>query len=141
MIKPDAPFFTIVPLGVIHKGDRGAAIEIYPEYGEALLGVDGFSHLMVFYWFHQNDTPEKRNTLQVHPRRHKENPLTGVFGTHSPARPNLIALSFCKKLSIENNTIFIDKIDALDGSPLIDIKPYIPLDDLKPGDVKLPAWV
>ena len=103
--------------------------------------MDGFSHLIVCYWFHQNDTPEKRKVLQVHPRKNKQNPLTGVFGTHSPLRPNLIAISFCKKLAIENNTIVIDRIDAFDGSPVIDIKPYIPDDKLISADITVPAWV
>ncbi|MFC1813236.1 TrmO family methyltransferase [Thermodesulfobacteriota bacterium] len=93
------------------------------------------------YWFHENDTPEKRRILQIHPRKDKNNPLTGVFGTHSPMRPNLIAISFCRKLSIQDNIIFIDQIDAFDGSPLIDIKPYIPVDELMSGDIKVSDWV
>ena len=134
--------YKICPIGVIHKkNDENVTIEIDPEYTDALLGVDGFSHLIVCYWFHENDTPEKRKVLQVHPRKNQQNPLTGVFGTHSPLRPNLIAISFCKKLTIENNTIVIDRIDAFDGSPVIDIKPYIPDDKLISADIKVPDWV
>jgi len=134
--------YTIYPVGVIHnKKDETTRIEIDVDYTDALLGVDGFSHLIVFYWFHENDSPEKRSVLQVHPRKNRKNPLTGVFGTHSPLRPNLIAISFCRKLAIENNTIFIDRIDAFDGSPVIDIKPYIPVDELISGDIKVPDWV
>ncbi|MBW1840745.1 MAG: tRNA (N6-threonylcarbamoyladenosine(37)-N6)-methyltransferase TrmO [Deltaproteobacteria bacterium] len=134
--------YEIYPVGVIRKeNDENARIEIDDAYTDGLLGVDGFSHLMVCYWFHENDTPEKRNVLQIHPRRNKKNPLTGVFGTHSPLRPNLIAISFCRKLAMEKNTIFIDRIDALDGSPVIDIKPYIPVDALMSEDIELPDWV
>ncbi|MBL7179029.1 MAG: tRNA (N6-threonylcarbamoyladenosine(37)-N6)-methyltransferase TrmO [Desulfobacterales bacterium] len=134
--------YNIYPIGVIHKkNDETVTIEIDQEYNDALLGLNGFSHLIVCYWFHQNDTPEKRKVLQVHPRRDKKNPLTGVFGTHSPMRPNLIAISFCKKLAIENNIIFIDRIDAFDGSPVIDIKPYIPDDELISANIKVPDWV
>ncbi len=134
--------YKIYPIGVIHKqNDEKASIEIDPDYSAALLGVDGFSHLIVCYWFHQNDTPEKRKVLQVRPRKDRKNPMTGVFGTHSPLRPNLIAISFCRKLAIENNIIFIDRIDAFDGSPVIDIKPYIPIDKLMSADIKVPDWV
>ncbi len=136
------PVYKIYPIGVIRKNDdQDVRIEIDDAYIDALLGVDGFSHLIVSYWFHENDTPEKRKILQIHPRKDKNNPLTGVFGTHSPMRPNLIAISCCRKLSIQGNIIFIDKIDAFDGSPLIDIKPYIPVDELASGDIKVPDWV
>jgi len=136
------PVYKIYPIGIIRKNnDQDVRIEIDNAYTDALLGVDGFSHLIVSYWFHENDTPEKRKILQIHPRKDKNNPLTGVFGTHSPMRPNLIAISYCRKLSIQDNIIFIDQIDAFDGSPLIDIKPYIPVDKLISGDIKVPDWV
>ena len=132
--------FDIFPVGVIQKQDENVWIEIYEKYNEALLGLDKFSHITVCYWFHENDTPEKRNVLQVHPKNNKENPLSGVFATHSPLRPNLIAISICNILSIEGNTIHIDKIDAFDGSPVIDIKCFIPSRALK-SDIGLPDWV
>ena len=132
--------FNIFPVGVIQKQDENVWIEIYEKYNEALMGLDKFSHITVCYWFHENDTPEKRNVMQVHPRKNKENPLSGVFATHSPLRPNLIAISICKILTIEGNTIHIDKIDAFDGSPVIDIKCFIPSRALK-SDIRLPDWV
>jgi tRNA-Thr(GGU) m(6)t(6)A37 methyltransferase TsaA len=132
--------FEIFPVGVIQKQDENVWIEIYEKYNEALLGLDKFSHITVCYWFHENDTPETRNVMQVHPRKNKENPLSGVFATHSPLRPNLIAISICKILTIEGNTIHIDKIDAFDGSPVIDIKCFIPSRALK-SDIRLPDWV
>jgi len=132
--------FYIYPVGVIRKQGDSVRIEIDEKYRDALLGMDDFSHITVFYWFHENDTPEKRNTLQVHPRKNKQNPLRGVFATHSPLRPNLIALSVCKILSINDTTIFIEDIDAIDGSPVIDIKCFIPSQKLG-SDIKLPDWV
>ena len=110
--------FYIIPVGVIKKQDKNVWIEVYEKYTEALLGLDGFSHITVCYWFHENDAPEKRKVMQIHPRRNKKNPLTGVFATHSPLRPNLIGISICKILSIQGNTIHIDKIDAFGGSPV-----------------------
>jgi tRNA-Thr(GGU) m(6)t(6)A37 methyltransferase TsaA len=132
--------FSLFPIGLVKKTDDAARIEIFDEYRDGLLGLDGFSHIMVFYWFDQNDTPENRKTLQVHPRKDPRNPLTGVFATHSPLRPNLIALTRCKIVAITKNSIDIEEIDAYDGSPVIDIKCYIPA-SVEDKDVRLPDWI
>jgi tRNA-Thr(GGU) m(6)t(6)A37 methyltransferase TsaA len=131
--------YQIFPIGVVHNREEGVWIEIYPKYVDGVLGLDQFSHIHVLYWFHENDTPDKRGTLQVHPRGNEQNPLTGVFATHSPARPNLIALTRCKFLSLEGNRIMIDAIDARDGSPVIDIKSYFPFSETE-TDVTTPNW-
>ena len=128
----------LTPVGVVRKSADKVWIEIYDEYRDALLGLDGFSHIYVLYWFHQNDTAENRKTLQVHPRKDAGIPLTGVFATHSPVRPNLIALTLCRIRAIKGNQIEIEDIDALDGSPVIDIKCYIPAEV---SDVRVPDWV
>ena len=115
-------------------------IQDQPRHGYDLITeIEQFSHINVLYWFHQNDTPENRSTLQVHPCKNKKNPLTGVFATHSPLRPNLIALSLCKVLSINGSTIEIDEIDAFDGTPVIDIKCFFPK-KLSIPDVTVPNW-
>jgi tRNA-Thr(GGU) m(6)t(6)A37 methyltransferase TsaA len=137
-IKP--AFFRVNPIGHIRKNDGQVTVEILEYYQDALLGLEGFSHIIVFSWFHENDIPEKRKTLRVHPRGDKANPLTGVFATRSPARPNPIAITTCKILSIEKNIICIDKIDSFDNTPVIDIKPLLPYED--PGDeFRVPAWI
>ena len=130
----------INPVGIIRKTDTIVDIEVFADYTDALLGLDGFSHIMVLYWFDQNDTADKRRVLQVHPRKDPRNPLTGVFATHSPQRPNLIGLTVCKIISIHGDVIEIEDIDALDGSPVIDIKCYIP-GSTRENDVRLPDWV
>ncbi|MBV2097138.1 MAG: SAM-dependent methyltransferase, partial [Candidatus Thiodiazotropha sp. (ex Codakia orbicularis)] len=79
--------------------------------------------IWVLYWFDRNDTPERRGILQVHPRGNPDNPLRGVFATRAPVRPNLIALSRCRILSIAANRIEIDGIDAFPDTPVLDIKP------------------
>jgi len=132
--------YTIYPVGFVRKENGNTWIDIAKKYTDALLGLEGFSHINVFYWFHKNDNPENRNILRVHPRRDPDNPLTGVFATHSSMRPNLIAFSLCKILSIRGNRIDIDDIDALDGSPVIDIKCYIP-STRSFSDLRLPDWV
>jgi len=132
--------YSINPIGVVRKNDDDVHIVIFDEYTDGLLGLEGFSHILVFYWFDQNDTPAKRKTLQVHPRKDPRNPLTGVFATHSPMRPNLIALTRCKIVAITDHVIEIEDIDAIDGSPVIDIKCYIP-GSPKESEVRVPEWV
>jgi len=133
-------FFQINPVGIVRKTNISVSIEIFKDYTDALLGLDGFSHIVVLYWFDQNDTADKRRVLQVHPRKDPRNPLTGVFATHSPQRPNLIGFTVCKIISIHGGSIEIEDIDALDGSPVIDLKCYIP-GSVAEKDVRLPDWV
>ena len=129
----------LTPIGYVRIEEEAALIEIKPRYKAAFRGLEDFSHISVLYWFDQNDTPEKRAVMQVHPCRNAANPLTGVFATHSPLRPNLIGLSLCEIRKIEGTTIWIDQIDAFDGSPVIDIKCFIPTTrSLK--ELRLPAW-
>ncbi len=131
--------YQIFPVGTIKKRDKDISIEIDEKFRDALLGLEQFSHIIVFFWCHGNDSPDQRNILQVHPKRHKENPLTGVFATCSPVRPNLIAITICKILSVAGTTIQIDAIDAFDDTPVIDIKPYMPKKHLI-SDARVPAW-
>ena len=139
-----AQSLTITPIGKVVVKDGRTFIVLEEKYAPGLLGLDEYSHLNVFWWFSNNDTPQKRGILQVHPRGNRDNPLTGVFATRSPMRPNLIALTRCKIVKVEKNRIEIDKIDAFDGTPVIDLKPYIPGYDSLPDDgdreVKLPKW-
>ena len=119
-------YFHVVPVGIIKNEDKNVHIEVHHKYTDALRGLEQFSHIIVCFWFHKNDTREKRSILQVHPKGNMANPLTGVFATRSPARPNLIGLSISRISGVEGNIVYVDKIDALNGTPVIDIKPYIP---------------
>lgn len=132
--------FRIVPVGVVRKKEEATWIEIFEPYGDALLGLEGFSHIQVLFWFHENDTADRRKTLRVHPRKDKKNPLTGVFATHSPLRPNLIGLTICRIKAIKGRHIEIEDIDAADDTPVVDIKCYIP-GSVAEADIRLPAWV
>jgi tRNA-Thr(GGU) m(6)t(6)A37 methyltransferase TsaA len=118
--------FIVYPIGEVNKQDGRTRIVLDRKYEAGLSGLDGFSHVLVFYWFDRNDTPLKRSILQVHPHGNKHNPLKGVFATRAPVRPNLIALSLCRIISIRGNVVEIDKIDAFPNSPVLDLKPYIP---------------
>ncbi len=132
--------FQISPVGWVRKEEHTTFLELDPTFKEALLGIDGFSHIMVFYWFHENDTTDGRRTLQVHPKGNPHNPLTGVFATHSPRRPNLIALTVCRLVRVIENRLIIEEIDARDGSPVIDLKCYIP-GGPDVTTVRVPDWV
>ena len=136
----DDTTYTLRPIGTVKKHAGRTTLAIGEAFRPALLGLDGFSHVIVFYWFDKNDTPQKRSVLQVHPRGNAANPRTGVFATRSPVRPNLIAMSVCRVLSVKGGTVEIDKIDAFAESPLLDLKPYIPRIDCVP-DAKTPKWV
>lgn len=134
-----AESFQIIPVGRIKKRNNRVTIEINTGYEDGLLGLDQNSHIIVITWFHKSDTPQKRKTLQVHPRGDRANPLTGVFATRSPVRPNPIGLFACKIISIDRSNIHIQEIDALDGTPVIDMKPYVPRLDAIP-EVRMPGW-
>lgn len=134
------PSFEVRPIGLFQKTAEHTRIVVDKKYQAGLLGLDGYSHIQVFWWFSNNDTPEKRSILQVHPRGNRNNPLTGVFATRSPFRPNLIALTLCKIVSVKDNVIEIEKTDAFDGTPILDIKPFIPGYDTA-EDAKVAEWL
>lgn len=85
--------FTVYPIGKVVKENGRSFIVLDKKYQAGLKGLENHSYVTVVCWFDRNDTPEKRAILEVHPRGDKKNPLTGVFATHSPFRPNLIAIS------------------------------------------------
>ena len=125
---------------MLKKQGARAWLEIYPEFAPGLKGLQDFSHLWVFYWFHENDTPEQRRTLQVHPRRNPANPLTGVFACRSPERPNLIGLTACRLIQVQGNVVEVADLDARDGTPILDLKPYIPASEAIPA-AATPEWL
>ena len=119
----DEPLFTMRPIGHVQNVEgKPVAIKIKKEFAEGLEGLEHCSHVMVLWWFDKNDTPEIRRTLKVHPCGDERNPLTGVFATRSPRRPNLVAVTVCKVLSVKDGVVTIDAIDAFDGTPVIDLK-------------------
>ena len=134
--------FTMNPIGSIRKVKGKTEVVIDKEYQPGLLGLDGFSHIYVYWWFDRNDTSEKRATLQIHPSPpgNMAHPLTGVFATRSPFRPNLIGMTLCKIVSVKDNVIEIDGIDAFADTPVLDIKPHVPRFDAAPN-ATIPWWL
>jgi tRNA-Thr(GGU) m(6)t(6)A37 methyltransferase TsaA len=106
---------------------------------EALNGIDEFSHIIVIYWIHKIP-PSERSVLRVHPKRNHSLPLTGVFATRSPARPNPVGISTVKLLERRGNILKVTGLDAINGSPVLDIKPHIPGSD-SPAETKVPGWL
>ena len=106
---------------------RGS-VEILPELTEGLKDLDGFSHIILLYHFHRM----QGSKLTVVP--FMDSQPRGVFSTRAPVRPNPIGLSVVRLLSIEGNILHIENVDILDGTPLLDIKPYVPKFDQHPVD-------
>jgi tRNA-Thr(GGU) m(6)t(6)A37 methyltransferase TsaA len=104
-----------------HEGAPSASLEIKPAYIEALHGLKPGTDIWVLTWLHQAD----RTTLKTHPRKNPHTPLQGVFATRSPDRPNPIGLHRTKILSITDHWLRVDSLEAINGSPIIDIKPII----------------
>lgn len=137
-VEREAEYY-LVSLGEVKRQAGRTLLVLKDKYAPGLVSLGDFSHVMVFYWFHKNDTPEKRSSLQGY-RRGKKDPLTGVFATRSAVRPNLIAITTCRIIAIKDNIIEIHGIDAFDGSPILDLKPYIPRNDSFP-QAQIPVWV
>ncbi len=104
---------------------------------KALEGVDGFSHLFVLFYFNKIST-KKPQELVIHPKGRADLPLMGIFGTRTMFRPNRIGLTLVELLKLEGNVLTVRGLDAFDGTPVLDIKPYDPLG--LPENARVPSW-
>jgi tRNA (adenine37-N6)-methyltransferase len=130
-----SPFKTPENVPIQHTGAKGAVgtIEILPEYNEGLKDLEGFSHIMLLFHMHQVEY----HKLKVIP--FLDTVERGIFSSRAPVRPNPIGLTVVKLIKIEGNIITVENIDMTDGTPLLDIKPCLPMiDDLQ--DIKL-GWL
>ncbi len=133
--------FIIRPIGVIHspftdkkntpiqpvRSQAVGRVEIYPEFAEGLQDIEGFSHLILLYAFHQSSG----YALRVKP--FLDDTLHGLFATRHPCRPNPLGLSVVRLLTRHAAVLEIEGVDVLDGTPLLDIKPYVPDFDVRTG--------
>jgi tRNA-Thr(GGU) m(6)t(6)A37 methyltransferase TsaA len=141
--------FEISPIGVIHTPFAVAAdapiqgrlaaqnegeVEVFEAYVPALAGVEGFSHLTLLYYFHQAGPTE----LVVKP--FLDDARYGVFATRHPRRPNHLGLTTVRLIERRENVLVVSGVDMLDGTPLVDIKPYVPAFDRAPEDVRY-GWL
>jgi tRNA (adenine37-N6)-methyltransferase len=109
------------------KGVSGT-VEIVPECAEGLRDLDGFSHIVLIYHFHLS----KGYSLTVRP--FLDDTPRGVFATRAPKRPNAIGISVVRLVKIEGTTLYIEDVDIVDSTPLLDIKPYVPEFDAKEAE-------
>jgi len=116
---------------------RISQIIIREELAEALEGVDGFSHLFVLFWLSQVSS-KQRKMLKVHPRGRMDMPLVGVFASRTNLRPNPIGLTLVELLKVDGNTLTVRGLDAFDGTPILDIKPFDSWDTAEKA--RVPEW-
>ena len=136
------------PIGVIHspfKEPKGTPIqpaaaksidgivEVFKEYTEGLKDIGGFSHIILIYHFHLS----KGSLLKVKP--YMDNEVRGVFATRAPSRPNSIGISIVRLVRVEENILHIRDVDIIEGTPLLDIKPYVPEFDIR--EAKKRGWL
>ena len=114
---------SVRPVGVAHTTDdpEVMVIQVHEQFADAMLGIDEQTHLLVLYWMHAL-APAVRDRLRGHPRGDSARPLRGVFALHSPMRPNPIGVTRVELLGVEGTRVYVRGLDALDGSPIIDIK-------------------
>ncbi len=112
---------------------------IAPQLVEALDGIDGFSHIVVIFYLDKVDE-DRRSLLKVHPENKEELPLVGVFATRSPVRPNPIGVTAVKLLGCQENVLKVLGLDAYDGTPVLDVKPYLRRGDLV-KEATMPNWL
>ena len=127
-------------IGVVESSGELSRVRIFPEFCVGLQRLNNFSHLIILYWFHLRDKEEERRILQVVPRRHPGAPRVGVFASRSPSRPNPIGLCVVELIKIEDCTLVVRELDAFEGSPIIDIKPYLPRANSISG-ARVPEWM
>ncbi|WP_202320556.1 tRNA (N6-threonylcarbamoyladenosine(37)-N6)-methyltransferase TrmO [Archaeoglobus neptunius] len=136
------------PVGIIHspfKGPKGTPIqpaaatgidgtvEVFPEYAEGLKDIEGFSHIILIYHFHL----ARGYSLKVKP--FLDDQFHGVFATRAPARPNPVGFSVVRLVRVEENVLHVRDVDIVDGTPLLDIKPYVPEFDAR--ETKKVGWL
>ena len=144
----ESPGMTLKAIGTVRNeikepvhqgwGKVVSDIVIDSSLTEALDGLEEFSHIIVLYWMHQVSATGQLPT-KIHPMGKQELPLVGLFATRSPHRPNPIGKTTVKLLQRQGNILRVEGLDAIDGTQVIDIKPYIPGYD-SVTDAKVPQW-
>ncbi len=120
-------------------GSVTSEITLTDDFSEkAIKGIEDFSHLEIVFYFDRLDNSKIETGLR-HPRGNTNWPETGVFAQRGKNRPNKLGLTACELINIEGKTLFVRNLDAIDGTPVLDIKPVIK-EYLPKGEIKQPAW-
>lgn len=143
------PCMQLQPIGVIRNGysekperpweEIESTIEVDPSLEEALDGIEGFSHIIVLFWLDRTES-ERGKVLKQHPQRQEHLPAVGIFAIRTMSRPNPIGLTAVRLLERKGHTLRVIGLDALDGTPLLDLKPYLTRGDCWP-DATVPPWI
>jgi tRNA-Thr(GGU) m(6)t(6)A37 methyltransferase TsaA len=124
--------YALFPIGHVEKSETSFRLVINDEFWGATTHLELFSHIIVLWWIDRMDTQENRSKILVNPPKNKSPIPSGVFACRSPSRPNPIGHTIVRVIKLDNKSksIIIDHMDADDGSPILDIKPYLPSSDL-----------
>jgi tRNA-Thr(GGU) m(6)t(6)A37 methyltransferase TsaA len=136
------------PIGFVHNDfsaggrdiewqDVESNIVIEPEWTDALTGIQDFSHLWVIFYFTQSASPV---ALRTRPQGRADAPLVGRFATRSPVRPNPIGMTPVELLAVKSGSLRVRGLDAFDGTPVLDLKPYLPRGDSL-SHARVPDWL
>ena len=139
---------TLRPIGHVENGvpagehvtweEIDSRVVVYEPWVEGLQGLEGFSHVVIIFWL---DRPSDSETpVKVHPQGEEDLPLVGLFATRAPMRPNPIGITTVRLLSLEGDTLHLRGLDAFDGTPVLDVKPYLTRGDLK-AEASVPEWL
>lgn len=147
---PDLPDVVISPIGYVRskvketRPDGWDAVEcdvvLRPELEPMLLNLADYSHVIVVFWPHRVPDEVRGSKPQLHPRDDLQYPLMGVLATRSQVRPNPVLTSPVRLLSVKGNVLRVRGLDAIDGTPVLDVKPYLPHYD-SVLDARVPEWV
>ena len=134
------PIFEIFPVGHVRRNDERTYLKVLAPYVPALKELERFSHVQVFWWFSEFDD-EMYRTITQSDHAPYDAPTLGVFACRGPTRPNPIALTTVKMLGIDHaeGVVEVVNIEAFDGTPVLDLKPYIPVSD-RVKDVRVAEW-
>lgn len=131
----------IEPIGVVRRDGKSIQINLEKQFAPGLTGLEHFTHVIVLWWAHGMDEEKYRKMLQTNPPYAPEH-LTGVFATRAPYRPNPIAVTVCpiRKVDGETGVVEVTDIDAVDGTPVLDLKAYFPVCD-RVRVASIPDWL
>ena len=146
------PEITLTPIGVVRNGvpvpqafdfdwqQLESRLVIRHELADALLGLDGYSHVVVLFWPHQVPAEVRGSKHRLHPLDDPQNPIQGILATRSQIRFNPILVTAARLLGVKGNVVKVCGLDAVNGSPVLDLKPYNPHFDAIP-DATSPSWL
>lgn len=147
---PELPDVRLTPIGYVRSrvketmpdgwDDVESQIVLRPELEPMLLNLGDYSHIIVVFWPHQVPDDVRGSKPQLYPRDDTQYPLMGVLATRSQIRPNPVLTSPVRLLGVKGAVLRVRGLDAIDGTPVLDIKPYLPHYDSVP-DAKVPEWV